>query len=339
MTKTPQSMGGEARAVRLSSEERRKIAQEAAKARWQRARKQTRIPSAKNGGSLRIGDVEIEAYVLDNGQRVISKKGIARGLNLKSQGGNAFMRTMSRKGIRSALSDSVIQRIEKPLSFYGLKGELADGYEAEVLIEVCDAIIEAKNEGKLTSSQFFLARQAEIIFRSAAKLGIIALVDEATGYTDKTRDEYRKIFDRFIRKEFRQWEQEFPEKFFDMIYRLYGLKRQQPDSTRHPQFFGHFIRKYVYYPLANSNGAILDRLEMRNPVVYDSGGRKHKFFQYLSDEIGMSAFRQHLWQVVGIGESVNDRMQFERSFYRAFPEAIPKKDTDQLDFHDVLNIR
>ena len=91
--------------------------------------------------------------------------------------------------------------------------------------------------------------------------------------------------------------------------------------------------------MANSNGAILDRLEMRNPVVYDSGGRKHKFFQYLSDEIGMSAFRQHLWQVVGIGESVNDRMQFERSFYRAFPEAIPKKDTDQLDFHDVLNIR
>ena len=339
MTRTPQSLGGAARAVRLSSEERRKIAQEAAKARWQRARRQPRIPTAKNDGVVQIGDVEIEAYVLDNGQRVISKKGIARGLNLKSEGGNAFMRTMSRKGIRSTLSENLIQRVEKPLSFYGTRGELADGYEAEVLIEVCDAIIEAKNKGYLVKSQYFLARQAEIIFRSAAKLGIIALVDEATGYTDKTRDEYRKLFDGFIRKEFRQWEQEFPEKFFDMIYRLYGLRRQQPDSSRHPQFFGHFIRKYVYYPLANSNGAILDRLEERNPVVYDSGGRKHKFFQYLSDEIGMSAFRQHLWQVVGIGESVNDRSQFERSFYRAFPEAIPKKDTDQLDFHDVLTSR
>lgn len=339
MAKTPQSMGGDARAVRLSSEQRSKIAQEAAKARWQRARTQVRIPTARNGGALNIGEVEIEAYVLDNGQRVISKRGIAKGLNLKSQGGNAFMRTMSRKGIQAALSPELMEKVERPLSFYGMRGELADGYEAETLIEVCDAIIEARNRGKLAPSQFFLARQAEIIFRSAAKLGIIALVDEATGYVDKNRDEYRKIFDGFIRSEFRQWEKEFPDKFFDMIYRLYGLRRQIPDSSKHPRFFGHFIRRYIYYPLANSNGAILENLEQHNPVVYDSGGRKRKFFQYLSDEIGMSAFRQHLWQVVGIGESVNDRQQFDRSFYRAFPEAIPKKDVDQLDFHDVLNRR
>jgi hypothetical protein len=79
--------------------------------------------------------------------------------------------------------------------------------------------------------------------RSAAKVGIVALIDEATGYTDKVKDEYKHLFDQFIREEFRQWEQEFPTKFFAMIYRLYGLKRQTPDSNKHPQFFGKFIRK------------------------------------------------------------------------------------------------
>ena len=333
---TPQSRGGAARAQRLSSEERRAIATQAAQVRWQRAKDQERIPTASTDGTLTIGDVGLEVYVLDDRRRVISKRAMARALNLKSKGGNAFMRTMSRKGIQSVVTDDLAQKINRPISFYTMRGDLGDGYEAETLIEVCDALIEARNKSHLSPSQYFLAWQAEIIVRSAAKLGIIALVDEATGYVDKTRDEYRKLFDSFIRKEFRQWEKEFPNKFFDMIYRLYGLKRHQPDSTRHPQFFGQFIRKYVYYPLANSNGVILEQLEEQNPVVYDSGGRRHKFFQYLSNNIGMSAFRQHLWQVVGIGESAIDRVHFERGFYRAFPEAIPKKNTEQIDFFDQL---
>ena len=333
---TPQSKGGSERAKKLTKEQRKEIASAAAKARWERAHQQTRIPSAQTDGILKIGDVGLDVFVLDDKRRVISKRAMARALNLKSQGGNAFMRTMSRKGLAATISSSLAGRIANPLSFYTPRGELADGYEAEVLIEVCDALIEARNAGYLAKSQQFLAMQAEIIFRSAAKLGIIALVDEATGFVDRTRDEYRKLFESFIRAEFRQWEREFPDKFFDMIYRLYGLKRHTPDTNRHPQFFGHFIRKFVYYPLANSNGAILENLEQKNPVVYDSGGRKHKFFQYLTEEIGMPAFRQHLWQVVGIGESAQDRTHFERGFYRAFPEAIPKKDIEQFDFFERL---
>jgi hypothetical protein len=333
---SPQSKGGVERAKRLSTEERRNIALTAAKARWDRVRDQVRIPEAVTDGFLTIGDVDLEVYVLDDKRRVINKKAMAKALQLKSMGGNAFLRTMSRKGIRSVVPPSLLAQIEAPIAFKGLRSDMADGYEAHVLIDVCDSIIEARNQGSLTASQHFLAIQAEIIMRSAAKVGIIALVDEATGYQDKTKDEYRKLFDQFIRTEFRQWEQEFPSKFFDMIYRIYGLKRQKPDSNRHPQFFGHFIRRYIYYPLANSQGAILEELDQKNPTVYVGGGRKHKLFQYLTDNVGMNTFRQHLWQVVGIGEASTDRHQFERSFYRAFPEAIPKRDINQLDFLGLL---
>jgi P63C domain len=337
MDDTPQSKGGQERARQLTSEERREIALRAAKARWARVRDPNRLPEAETDGVLTIGDMGLDVYVLNDRRRLINKKAMARALHLKSEGGNAFMRSMSRKGIQSVLSNNLLQKIENPILFKPIKGDLADGYEAEILIEVCDALIQARNEKKLASSQFFLAVQAEIIIRAAAKTGIIALVDEATGYRDKLKDEYKRLFDQFIRDELRQWEQEFPDKFFDMIYRLYGLKRQKPDTTRHPQFFAHFIRKYVYYPLANSKGAILERLEAKNPVAYVGGRRKHKHFQFLNDEIGMPSFRQHLWQVVGIGEAAVDRIQFERGFYRAFPEAIPTRDSDQLDFFEKLS--
>jgi hypothetical protein len=335
---TPQSQGGKERARRLTTEQRRQIALSAAKARWAKVNDPSRLPEANTDGVLTIGDVGLDVYVLKDKRRVISKMAIARALHLKSAGGNAFMRTMSRKGVRSALPEKLAEKIENPISFKPLSGDLADGYDAETFIEICDALIQARNDKKLTSSQRFLAIQAEIIVRSAAKIGIIALIDEATGYVDKTKDEYRRLFDQFIRREFRQWKQEFPDKFFDMIYRLYGLRRQRPDNTRHPQFFGHFIRRYVYFPIANSNGLILEALDEKNPVVYDGGGRRYKLFQYLTDKIGMDAFRQHLWQVVGIGESAIDRVQFERGFYRAFPEAIQKKQTNQLDFLELLKV-
>lgn len=334
-----QSKGGVERAKKLSTEERRDIALRAAKARWAKVNDPNRIPEAETAGELKIGDVSLDVYVLNDRRRVISKMAMARALQLKSAGGNAFMRTMSRKGVRSVLPQNLAQKIENAISFKPLSGDLADGYEAETLIEVCDALIQARNDKQLAPSQKFLAIQAEMIVRSAAKIGIIALIDEATGYVDKTKDEYRRLFDQFIRSEYRQWEREFPDKFFDMIYRLYGLKRQKPDTTRHPQFFGHFIRRYIYYPLANSQGLILEALDDKNPVVYDGGGRKHKLFQYLSDKVGMPAFRQHLWQTVGIGEAATDRMQFERGFYRAFPEAIPSKPSDQMDFLHLLGPR
>jgi len=332
-----QSKGGSARAKKLSPSERSAIATRAAQSRWAKVRDPNAVAEAETDGILKIGDVELEVYVLKDKRRVISMRAMGRALGMKSEGGNIFMRTMARKGVRSVLSENLIEKIENPIYFKPLTGDLAFGLDAEVLIEVCDALIEAKNRLALAPSQTFLAIQSEIIIRSAAKVGIISLIDEATGYTDRGKDEYRKLFDAFIRKEFRQWEQEFPNKFFDMIYRLYGLKRQNLDSKKHPQFFGKFIRKYIYYPLANSNGAILEKLDERNPVVYDGGGRKHKFFQYLTDHIGMDTFRQHLWQVVGIGEAALDKQQFDRGFYRAFPGAAPTKNTDQLSFFDRLD--
>mgnify|MGYP003670876562 FL=1 len=334
--KSKQSKGGTQRAKSLSPEQRSEIAKKAAQSRWNASA--GRPLEAETDGVLKIGEVDLDVYVLNDRRRVINKKAMAKALTLKSEGGSAFIRTMTRPSIQGAISLELKNKISSPIVFTTTSGASADGYEASVLIEVCDALIEARNKGLLNPSQIFLAQQAEIIVRSAAKVGLVALIDEATGYQDKTKFEYKELFDQFIRDEFRQWEKEFPNKFFEMIYRIYRLKRHKPDTNAHPQFFGKFIRRYIYYPLAQSNGAILEKLDEKNPVVYAGGGRRYKFTQFLTDEIGMDAFRQHLWQVIGIGEASNDKRQFDLGFYRAFPYAIPKKDADQLDFFDEFDV-
>jgi hypothetical protein len=343
--KSPQSLGGSARAKSLTSEQRRDIAKRAAQARWARITDPDGLPRASHQGKLPIGDAEIEVYRLHDGRRLIAKGAMARALNLKSEGGSAFLRTVTRKGVRSAISDSLWEKIDNPIFFrhidtdLGNVGGTADGYEATTLIEVCDALIQARNDDLLAPSQEFLAVQAEIIVRSTAKMGIIYLVDTATGYIeDAKKDEYLRLWKDFVTSEFQQWYNEFPNQFADMIYKIYGLKRKDPRSFKHPQFFGWFTRKYIYHPLANSRGAILNLLDEANPVVYSGGGRRYKLYQFLTDEIGLPALRQHLWQTIGIGNSCRDKNEFERAFYRAFPEAIPKGDPDQFDFFDRLKL-
>ena len=274
-----------------------------------------------------IGSVQIECYVLDNLKRVIHKRGMAKALGMKSEGGNVFMRAMGRKGLGSVMGDELRSRLDNPLIFKTLTSDLGHGYDATILIDICDAIIQASKDNKLGPNQEDLAKQAEIIIRASAKLGIVALVDDATGFiADKRREQYKELFREFVREEIKLYDEpQFPDQLFNVIYKIYGLPRKA-DTRNHPQFFGKFIRKYIYEPLANSNGAILEMLDEKNPVVYVNGGRRYKMFNFLSDVVGMPALKSHLWQVIGIGNSVKGKLQFERAFYNAFP--IPQSQMD-----------
>ena len=328
-----QSAGGVARAAKLSSEERSEIARAAAQARW-KPELAGAMPKASSQGVLPIGDINIDCYVLKDRRRLIHKRAMARALGLKSDGGNALLKTLSGKTLGSKIPPELHEKIENHIVFKPLRGDPAHGYEAAVLIELCDALVEVRDE--LLPSQKFLARQAEILIRSAAKVGIIALIDEATGFIeDKRRDEYREFWQQCIREEARRWENpEFPDDLFQVFYDVYGLKRLNPDSTKHPKFFSKLIRKYIYTPLLNSNGAILEQLEEKNPVVYANGGRRYKLFQFLSDEIGLPAIRAQIWQVVGIAKGARNRAQLETRFYEAFPEAKPHRPAAIGDLFD-----
>ncbi len=335
-----QSQGGQARAAKLTKKQRSEIAQQAARARWERVSNPSEIPVVDLPGKLPIGDVQIEVYRLKDGRRLISKAAMAQALNLKSEGGNAFMRSITRPGLRSAIDEKLWKRIENPIFFRilgndpdGAFSATGDGYEANTLIDVCDAILRSRVEKSLHPRQEFLARQAEIIIRATAKVGINKLVDDAVGYvSDPRRLEYIEMFKSLVADECQQWKDEFPDKLADTLYRLYGLKRFDPSSTKHPRFFAKFIRKYIYFPLANSRGVVLDLLDEKNPVVYVNGGRRYKLYQFLEEKVGLPALRQQIWQIIGIGGGARDRRQFDVAFYRAFPDAVPLG--HQWDFPD-----
>ena len=89
-----QSEGGKARAATLSAEERRLIASERRRLDGLNRgplKKAEGLPKATHQGKMLVGDIELDCYVLEDGRRVIHKRGMAKALNLKSAGGNAFL--------------------------------------------------------------------------------------------------------------------------------------------------------------------------------------------------------------------------------------------------------
>ncbi len=287
---------------------------------------------AKREGKLDLGGMIIECYHLNDTRRVITQRSFTRTIGIKGKAPNDQLITLlDNPTLKTKKIISLKSIITNPIKFKTKAGGTTYGYEGDVLIEYCKAILYARSVGALSGEVAMrYARSCEGFIVACAKVGILALIDEATGYsTDKKRDEYRKIFQEFIREQHREWEKEFPDQFFELIYKLYDIKKE---NNNHPQFFGNFIRKYVYEPLANSKGAILEMLDEKNPVVYSVGGRKYKMHQFLSDEVGVDALRSHIQQIIGIARAASKKDSFDRLFKKAFPKIGDQGELDFIDY-------
>ncbi len=282
-----------------------------------------------------IGDLDLDCYVLEDGRRVFHKRGMARALGLKSEGGNAFMKTMSRKGIVSSLSPLLQEKIDNPINFRPAVGEIAHGYDADVLSEVAKAISRAAERGDLTPTQKRLSIQSQILITAFSKVGVVALIDEATGY-QQIRDPgaLRFLVQQYIESEKREWEKEFPDEFYEQLNRVYGsrqLKRTRLGAVvqNRPQHFAIFTRNYIYSPL--ENGEVLAELDRINPKIDHLGTRKDRFHQHLSAGYGIEKLRIQMRETLTILKMSSNKDEFKTLYKKRFPEHTPQPELPELE--------
>lgn len=311
--------GGFARAAVLSKSERSEIAKKAAAARWK-----ADVPEAVFGSPekpLRIGDTEIQCYVLEDETRVLTQAtflealGRHRKANVRNEGGEERLPAILQgKSINPFISQDLLEK-SKPIQFRTSSGALASGYRAEILPMVCEVYLKARDQDALPKNQQHVAVQAELLIRALAHVGIIALVDEATGYQSvRARHALEKILETFIAEELRKWAKTFPDDFYKEMFRLRGWE-YKPWTVARPAVIGHFTNNLVYDRLAP--GA-LEELKKKNPKQ-PSGRRQHKHFQWLTEDVGDPRLREHLSAVIALMKAANDWGQFKKMVDRALP--------------------
>lgn len=315
-----QSKGGKARAEKLTSEERKEIARNAAQARWAEA---SSLPRATHMGTLKINDTEIPCAVLSDGTRLLTQAGFLQALGRSSKPkGRSQVATdglppfLATKSLIPLITDDIFAATV-PIAFITPTGGKALGHRAELLPKVCDLFLEARASGLLTAQQQPLALQSEMLIRSLAKVGIVALVDEATGFqTDRDRDELHKLLSTYLTEERLAWAKRFPDEFYKQVYRLKDWT-WPPTGRAKPPLLGHITNDIVYERLPDG---VLPKLRELNPTDGGSKRRKYKHHQFLSEDVGQPDLRDHILQILPLMKVSKTWDGFKRLIDTAFPK-------------------
>ena len=229
-----------------------------------------------------------------------------------------FARKIERKGIEI---NDLVESLKSPIEFKPPKGRNAYGYPADVLADLCAAIVAAANAGVMGASQARIVRHADALIRGFAKVGIIGLVDEATGY-EKIREEnaLANILEQFLTDEMRKWSKTFPREYYEQIFRLNDWPVHEGSSR--PGIIGHWTNDWVYERIAPG---LLDELQTRNPKEKSSGRRRGRHHQWFNEEIGDPALREHRASVITVMRLSDDMDSFKANLDKALPK--PDKDS------------
>lgn len=274
--------GGIAAAAKMTAAERKARSMKGVEARKRNA------ATAKVGykGELNIGDITMPCYVLDDGRRVISENGILNNFGTAGGKGRKIRSDLEKSTgvpvplflaskalepfINEVFGDGNLNSIE-----YIVNGTINTGFDATILPKVCEVWLKAKDANALQPNQLARAKKAEILMRGLAHIGIVALVDEATGYQEaREKDALAKVFEAFVAKELQPWIKTFPDDFYKELFRLYDLPYPPINGkVRRPGFFGHVTNKVIYNKLAPT---ILPELKKQAAKLGKKGTRLHQ---------------------------------------------------------------
>ncbi len=285
----------------------------------------SKILKAEYQGKLPIKEFAISCAVLEDETRILVERSVANAFGVKG-GGTYWLK--KRKGEKGALlpeyisaqylkpyiKDNVYEKLLKPIVYSNKQGKEVSGIPATILPDICDIWITARENGALNKSQEKIAENAYILLRGFAHVGIIALVDEATGF-DKviSKKALHKILEEYINKELLPWTKRFPDEFFEEIFRLNNWN-YNPASVKRPSVIGTWINKYIYEELPPG---VLVELKKKTPKD-NKGRRKHHFHRLLTVDIGNSHLEKQLVAVMTLFRAAPNWRIFESLFKKAF---------------------
>ncbi|MYD51306.1 MAG: hypothetical protein F4W93_07445 [Dehalococcoidia bacterium] len=287
------------------------------------ARKPLKVIAGEPDSPLVIGDIEIPCYVLEDETRVLSQRGFIGALAMspgsrgkRTNGDDQIAAFLRGNALAPHVHAETLAATRNPILFtppHG--GRTAFGYSATLLTDICDVVLAAREAGALLPQQHHVAERCELLVRGLARVGIIGLVDEATGY-ERIREEcaLAKILEAFLDEELHPWTKTFDFSFYEQIFRLRGWG--SASGVKRPRVIGHYTNDLVYERIAPG---VLAELRERNPVL-PQGWRKNRHHQWFTPEFGHPKLLQHIEGVTALMRAAGSWESFKRALDRAYPK-------------------
>jgi hypothetical protein len=325
--------GGKARAEKLSPERRSEIARKGALARQaKRQQGDDGLPTAQYSGTLKFAELSFPCAVLSDGTRVFTETDFMAGMGMYRSGALSVRRGDASDGAQiplylafKNLFPFVVRHLGdvhvRPLRYRTLTGGVGHGIQASLIPKICSIWLDARQADVLGDRQLKIAERADTLLRALAEVGVIALVDEATGYQSvRPRDALQEYLEMIVRKDLAAWAKRFPDEFYENIYKLKGWPWPGMSKNRF-SVVAHYTRDLVYERMAPG---LLKTLEEKEPRD-DKGNRRNKFHQWLSDDIGNSMLAQQMHSLMMFQRLAIANGYGWQRFVKMIDQVMPRK--------------
>lgn len=328
-----QALGGLARKEALSPERRKEIAVQAAQSRWA-----GNLPISEHEGDFPLGGSTVSSAVLQNGTRIITQATFLRALgrSRSPKAGTGVLSTVDElpfflqaEALQPFISDDLLQSTT-PIFYRTKSGGKGVGYDARLLPLVAEVYLRFRDaevrQNKAVPARYEkMISAADLLIRALANVGIIALVDEATGFQNfRTQDALARILNEYIAKELQPYVPTFQPEFYKEIFRLRNME-YRPDSVKRPRYFGIITNEIVYRRLAPG---VLEELKAVTPKLA-SGRLSTHLFRRLTQTRGYPKLKEHLGAVLTMMQLSEDWHDFMKKLNRLRPRFDLPKGADQ----------
>ncbi len=301
-----------------------------------------KLPKALHNGEVDLNGFKITSAVLDDGRRIFSERSLANAFGIKGGGAywekkkqgkdeSAFLPEYLSAGyLNDFISNDLKEKFKGAVLYVTKTGQEANGIDATALADICDVYITAKNSGKIKNQKFLtVADNAYIMLKAFAKVGIIALVDEATGYQDvRMKDELNKILLReLLLDSAKPYQLTFPLELYKQWFRLNNWEWKPENAQKRPGVIGTWTNQYVYDKI---HDGLLKEFEIRNPKN-EKGYREFKNFQFVTDEVGEPKLREMFGGLIALAKANTSWRRYIEMVNMVYPKTGDQLRLDMPD--------
>lgn len=272
----------------------------------------------------------VDCYVLEDRRRVLSMRGAVRALtteNIEKIDGNIDGRRAGRNagdlnvyvsrlpekyGVRSSDASFEIHRVE---------GGVAKAIEAARFVDILAAYSQAADSDEISHpGQLRIAANCNALLRAISRVGMVALIDEATGYqTERDANELQGLVAKYLREEPASWKRLWENDIVDRLCALYGVERR---GELFPTFACDVIRRLYELILPPD---VYEEMKRRNGTGAERQAKHHQFFRdslwrFVNNDIPFVAY------IARISRSRDEFWSHMRARYAgaSFQFSIPK---------------
>lgn len=284
---------------------------------------------ATNEGKVQIGNMDLNCAVLEDGTRIITYSAVFEAFGRTKRGAqkdDSRVHTMpaflNAKNLQSFVDEELLALLMQ-IEYTDINGSVRTGYNALILPRLCKVYLDARAAGinpvtgkpYLARQQEPLARASEILLLGLSNVGIIALVDEATGYQyDREKDELQKILALYVSPDILQWQLTFRNNFYQEIFRLRKWNFTPGGISKRPGVVGIYTIKYIYNMLPPN---VYKTIKAKTPRSA-AGNPTARYFQFLTPDIGYEHLKNQIITVQTLMSVARNWSEFEDLFARKF---------------------